>query len=623
MGELDAVVDGVVAAAESVTGVVEDITGSVEKASGSVTELGEKAPSRLDKLKEGFKSIGEAAKKAGEQIVGVIPGLEGLKDFTSLSGLSKLAQDFGKFSADLDLASRKIGMNTQSLAAWHAAAKAAGMTTKEFDDGMSKSQDAIRAAAHGEAPETAAMMRKLHVRTAHNRDGSIDYLTTQQRLMTSIHRMPNVVDQRDAAEKTGTADWLPMMQQGTWNEDKAEAYRRGLVPTSEEVARAKDFNDDVDKLTESVEDLGNRIGFALMPVLDPVVKKLAQWFDANRAQIADQIATAVQKFVNWMSNLDWDKIGGMASSVYNALGGAKGVAIAIAAISFAGPIASALKLIGALTSLVTAVLPAISFSGLIAGASSLIGMLTSLAATVLPEVIAAMAPLLAPVALVAGLSWGALKVAKWAGLPDTNVAKGADDVRGGQWLAASAHLPLGDFVQALLAKASGKSNDEIAQMLKASQAQDGKAPASKPQAGQLAPDSNAGYAADQTMFGTTKPYRDMLNAKRQGTGGAEAAFNESLLGIGPSGLLLTGRRPLGPVAPQGAPVQSPLSGTAPAWPIGNAPAATVARPAGEVALRVTFDNVPAGTRVEARSPSGAHFPTKINYAMGGDMRGLP
>lgn len=596
-------VEGAVAAIEEVTGVVAEITGSVDEASVSIANLGEKAPSRLDKLKEGFKSVGEAAKKTAEQIVDVFPGLEGLKNFTSLSGLSKLAQGFASFSDDLEQASRRIGMNTQSLAAWHAAAKAAGMTTKQFDDGMAKSQDAIRAAAHGEAPETAAMMHKLHVRTAHNRDGSIDYLTTQQRLMTAIHRMPNVVDQRDAAETAGMTDWLPMMQQGTWNDDKAKAYRRGLVPTEEEVARAKAFKDDISDLSDSVEDFGNRIGSALMPVLDPVIKKMSEWLDAHRAQIADQISTAVQKFVNWVSNIDWDRIGNFAEKAFNTL---KNIAEEIAV-----------------------VIGAISFAGLIAGAVSLVGVLMPLAATVLPAVLAGL-ELLAPAVLAVGAAWGALKLAKWVGVPGmggpkaaNDLPKGVNDVREGRWGAAFTHLPLGDFARASLARVFGKSNTQAAGAIEKRHAEDGNKPAGGQKTWQAIADSSANYVAGQALFGTTKQYRDMLDARRQRPGDAAATFNDDAYGFGPLAFSSIGRRPLGPVAPQGSPVQSPLSGTAPAWPLGNAPTGTVTPPAGEVALRVTFDNVPAGTRVEARSPSGAHFPTKINYAMGGDMRGLP
>lgn len=65
----------------------------------------------------------------------------------------------------------------------------------------------------------------------------------------------------------------------------------------------------------------------------------------------------------------------------------------------------------------------------------------------------------------AGLVGVALAAAKAAGLPDTDDAKGLDDVKNGKWWAASAHLPAGTFLRSLAAKASGKSNEEIAASL--------------------------------------------------------------------------------------------------------------------------------------------------------------
>jgi hypothetical protein len=50
--------------------------------------------------------------------------------------------------------------------------------------------------------------------------------------------------------------------------------------------------------------------------------------------------------------------------------------------------------------------------------------------------------------MAAGLVALALEAARAMGLPDTDKAKGADDVKHGRWLAASAHLPALDFIKA-------------------------------------------------------------------------------------------------------------------------------------------------------------------------------
>ncbi|HBO81686.1 MAG TPA: hypothetical protein DD502_26515, partial [Cupriavidus sp.] len=118
----------------------------------------------------------------------------------------------------------------------------------------------------------------------------------------------------------------------------------------------------------------------------------------------------------------------------DAIGGVKGIAIAIAAISFAGPIAGVLSLISNLALLTTATVPAA------------IGSLGALGTA----------------AVAALAAWGGLKVAKAAGLPDTDQNKGAADVKAGNWWAASASLPALDFLNAGINRLSGKSNSEIA-----------------------------------------------------------------------------------------------------------------------------------------------------------------
>jgi hypothetical protein len=68
-----------------------------------------------------------------------------------------------------------------------------------------------------------------------------------------------------------------------------------------------------------------------------------------------------------------------------------------------------------------------------------------------------------------GLIGVALEAAKLLGLPDTNSAKGAADIRSGKWLAASADLPAATFLRAMAARAGGKSNADIAASLDADQ----------------------------------------------------------------------------------------------------------------------------------------------------------
>jgi hypothetical protein len=349
--------DAATATVNKIKAALSKVTEPVEKAQKRVGTLGDVGQAGLTKLRKGLDGVASSASKVVDKIVEIIPGLTAIGGAASLAGLSALAVKFGNFGFSLNKNSKLLGMNAQDLAAWHVAAKRAGVSAEEFDSSMSGSQNAIRAAAYGADPHAMVMLNKIGVQIQHNKDGSIDYLSTQEKILTALQKQKNVQGQRDAANTLGMGSLLPMIQQGTWDADKARAARKGLVPTPDEIARAQAFHQDVNDLEDSVTGLGNSIGSRLIPVLDPLITGMSRWLDEHRADIADKITTAVQKFADWVSNINWDAVTDKAGKLFDAMGGIKGVALTIAALTFAGPIGSVLSLISNLTLLATTTIP--------------------------------------------------------------------------------------------------------------------------------------------------------------------------------------------------------------------------------------------------------------------------
>lgn len=357
--------DGESEAVKKITAALSKISEPVEKAQARVAKLGTQGNANLQKLSKGFTGAADAARKVVDRIVEIIPGLTAIGGAASLAGVAALTSRFASFSFGLNKTSRLLGMNAQDLAAWHVAAKRAGVSAQEFDSAMASSQDSIRGASNGANPEAMLVLQKMGVQISRNRDGTVDYLKTQQDVLKALEAQRSVEGQRAAAAALGMSALLPIVQQGTWEADKARAARKGMVPTPDEISRAAEFHRNINDLQDSVEGLGNSIGSALIPVLDPLVRGLSNWLDGHRAQIADQIAAAVQRFSSWVSSIDWDGVTKKAKEFWDAIGGIKGVAIALAAITFAGPISGVLGLIGSLGRLSTVALPA-AMSGLTA-----------------------------------------------------------------------------------------------------------------------------------------------------------------------------------------------------------------------------------------------------------------
>jgi len=625
--------DAATATVNKIKDALSKITDPVDKAQKRVGQLGNVGQVGLSKLTKSLGGVERAASGVVDKIVEIIPGLTAIGGAASLAGLTALATKFGTFGFNLNKSSKLLGMNAQDLASWHVAAKRAGVSADQFDSAMSGSQMTIRAAAFGADPHAMMLLQKMGVQIQRNKDGTIDYYSTQMRLMKAIEGQKSVEAQRDVAGTFGMGSLLPMLQQGTYDTDKARAFRKGLVPTAEEVERAAQFHRDINDLEDSVTGLGNSIGSRLIPILDPLVNGFAKWLDTHRAQIADQIATAVQKLADWVSKIDWSSVAAKAKLLWDNLGGIKGVAIAIAAIKFAGPIG---------------------------GVANLIASLITLTSTTIPAAVTALGTL-----GVAGIAaWGALKVVKLAGLPDVDNKQGIEDVRNGDWLAASTHLPAGDFMRAMAAHAAGRPDTEIASSL-----QGGANPADSSKRAPLGIrsnnplnmlDHNREIEYDTPERGITaavsnleRNYRGLTLAQIQDkwTGGArtgntpEQIANYTKIISASTGLGANDRPDLGDprqVASLIAGMIRAENGQQPYSPeqLGNATVAGMqqggiafsgkTKPAADdghdarvaqlqqAALHVTFSNVPAGTRVEAKTADGGYLPTKVNYAMGGD-----
>ncbi|MBU9550411.1 hypothetical protein KTE50_17880 [Burkholderia multivorans] len=356
------------AAARKITAAFSKITAPIDKAQKRFAGVGAVGARSFEKLTKGLESAARAAHTLVDKVVQLVPGLAALGAAGTVAGVIGLTNRFGNFGFALNKSSKLLGMNAQELAAWHVAAKRAGVSASEFDSAISSSQMAIRDAANGANPAALVLMQKMGVQIQRNKDGTVDYYTTQQRLMKAIAGQRSAVTQRAAADALGMGGLLPMLQQGTYDEDKARALRKGLVPTPDELARATQFKQEVNDLEDSVSGLGNSIGAGLIPVLEPVVKQFSVWLDTHRAEIADKLAAAVQRFVDWISKVDWDGVSRSIKKMWDGMGGIKGAMIAIAALSFAGPIASVASLISSLVTLTTVTVPAAA--GALAGLAS-------------------------------------------------------------------------------------------------------------------------------------------------------------------------------------------------------------------------------------------------------------
>ncbi|KVS50701.1 hypothetical protein WK39_27970 [Burkholderia cepacia] len=315
--------------------------------------------------------------------------------------------------------SKDFGMSARELDAWHKTAREAlGGTAEGFDKSVQSILGGIEAFKAGDASNmVVASLQNLgvHVTDASGRLRPMKDVLLD--LSAAFQKMPNRQDQLVWAQRLGLDEGtLNMLRQGRGAlTDLYEAGYRHSAVTEESAQKA---------------DAARREWARLQNTWDSV---------------KDTLFADLAPGITLLNNL-LEALNGLMQSHPDTAAGLFGVLMA------ASTIGGIVKLTGALGGLRT----------ILGGVRGLLG----LGGAAGEGAAAAAGGGLAGTLGIAGvLAWLGLKGAKAAGLPDVNAKTGQADILRGDWRAASTHLAAGDFLQALMAKASGKSNADIAKAL--------------------------------------------------------------------------------------------------------------------------------------------------------------
>lgn len=652
-------VDGVTKVANRISRSIQGITAPYANLKKSMKTLGESAG--IGKLNEGLGKVADTARTVADRIVSIVPGLTAISGALSLVGIAKLAADWGAFGFSLTKTSRSLGMSTTDLQAWHIAAQKAGVATTEFDSSIATSQNTIRDARWGGNANAMVAIQRMHAQIKMLDATHIDYAATQQSIMAALGRQKDPVVQRNLASSVGMEGLLPMIQRGTYGQDLANARTSGQIMTPAQIKSAEQFEDRIISLKQSLTNLGYSIGNAVTPPLQSFVESMTTFFNDNKAQIVDTIGGAFKQIAEWIKSVDWKGVATDIGNLVTQIGGVKGIAIAIAAITFAGPIGGLLGLTSSLVSLTALTIPAaikalaqlgaartaaaavaeaaVAGGGAaaagagaagVAGAEGVVGAGTAVGAVGAGGIIAGTLGL---GALGLGL-YGFMNFMKsitpgghYRPRFDTN-AHGYDTGAGQRNAQSTAlfsrlesqyKLPSG-LLDSVWATESSRGMKLVGPPTKTGEQALGHfqfMKAARDQYGLTDPNdltASAGAAAHM--------YSDLLKANGGDLDKALAAYNWGQRNLNESGLAGA------PVATQDyiSKVESGmgLTRSAPmAGPVadGNHDVQVAALQGGAPQLHVTVNNALPGTKVDARGADGSYMPTKINYSMGNPSYG--
>jgi hypothetical protein len=377
-----------ITANDAATAIIEKVNQSLSKMTGNTQKLGKQtndvagqARSSLGKLEAAFDKAARSASLVVDKIVQIVPGLAAIGGMAGVGAIGAISDKFANFGMNLSNSARLVGMNTRELAKFEYAARRAGQSSESMVSTISSMQDAIRGAAMGQNPQAMAQMLGWGVNLKRNPDGSVANMNdVVLQVMDKIGAIHSAPAQRYAAGLFGASGSLATIQQGTYRSDMARADRMGLVPTDADIDKGQQLKQKIIDLQSEVDALIVKIGSALMPVVGPLVDKFSQMLSASNGQVAGQIADAVQRIVNWASNVDWAGLISSAKQFFDEIGGLKGIFAAIVAYKVTGVIASLVSFGATIASVGGITAGAV---GTVAAAVSGLGLLAAGAAVVI------------------------------------------------------------------------------------------------------------------------------------------------------------------------------------------------------------------------------------------------
>lgn len=308
----------------------------------------------FEKIAKSLNAVGRAAGDAARKIGSIVAPLAAVVGVGSIAGVYALATGWAKLGSEISRTAETIGVSASDLQSLRGAARLAGSSSEELTAGMHGLGNTLQDARFGRNNEAMYMLNTLGIRIKKTATGAVDSVQAFKDLADAIQmRGGQPQTQERIAQQFGLSGLLPLLRQGSKgiSDLQKEMVSLGGVFGQFALDNAKKFQKSMTSLDIAVDGLKIGIGSALMPVLMPLLNRLGEWVAKNQELIASRVGEFVQKFGDWISKIDFDKVlNGLTSFIdkidktIDSLGGVKGVALILAGLTFAGPIAGVLSL---------------------------------------------------------------------------------------------------------------------------------------------------------------------------------------------------------------------------------------------------------------------------------------
>lgn len=351
--EISAVDKNSASVAKKIGASLSKVTKPIDDLNKSITAFGK--DSGLDRVGRGLGKVGVAAGDVARKVASIAPPMAALIGVGSIAGIAALAAGWGKAAIEIANTASVIGVSTTDLQRYRGAARMAGLSADSMTGSMQALGDAFEDASAGRNNFAAGVLSDKGIGIHRLKDGTIDVVRGMKDVAAAASKISNAQAQRKFLDIFGMGGLQAMIRRGTLGQFVSQFDKLNATMSPEQIARGEKFNESMIALDASADKLKNSIGSALAPALGRVVDEFTVLADKYGPKVAA-----------WLDGVDWDKTAKSVAGVAESLGGVKTIALALAAVTFAGPIASLAGLIAKVGTLSSVVAPLVA-NPLVAG----------------------------------------------------------------------------------------------------------------------------------------------------------------------------------------------------------------------------------------------------------------
>ncbi len=280
----------------------------------------------------------------------VVGGAVGTGLAIGLGAAMNAAVDAGGALADL---SERLGMSVEDIQAYGFAFEQAGVDSEQFTGAMEKLNRGLGEAAAGRNQQLAGLFRRLGISLRDSSGQVRSAADVLPQLAQAMQRNENAaVRTRIAMTVFGRAGGplITALAQGAAGlREQTDRWREldGQI-TGQSVGALDEVGDGMNEVRHSLLGVRNAIAVQLAPVLAPLFGQFATWIASNRELIATNVRGWIEGVVEWLKQVDFAQVReslgqflAVAQRVFEAIGGWRGVIVGVIGV-ITGPLLAAI-----------------------------------------------------------------------------------------------------------------------------------------------------------------------------------------------------------------------------------------------------------------------------------------